>query len=220
LESRSLKLNPEIIHVNDHLRDVVRLFEPRPAARGLYLKLDLPDRSPLAVLDRAAFDRIMNNLLSTALKFTLEGGVTISAKIDDESVIVEVTDTGVGISESFLPFVFDEFKQESDGLGREFEGNGLGMNITKRLVEVMNGQISVRSKKGVGTTFTVSFPRSSRLVKEAQHEHEQTAAATTTVRPRVLALDDEPNVLILLQRLLGSAYDLHVVGSYEEAIKM
>src|SRR5690554_1303239 len=113
LESRSLKLNPEIIHVNDHLRDVVRLFEPRAAARGLYLKLDLPDRSPLAVLDRAAFDRIMNNLHSNALKFTLEGGVTISAKIDDESVIVEVTDTGVGISESFLPFVFDEFKQES-----------------------------------------------------------------------------------------------------------
>jgi signal transduction histidine kinase len=69
-----------------------------------------------------------------------------------------VTDTGVGIDASFLPFLFDEFRQESEGESRNFEGSGLGLSITKRLVELMGGTISAESRKGEGSTFTVRLP--------------------------------------------------------------
>ena len=67
-------------------------------------------------------------------------------------------DTGIGIDESFIPLLFDEFKQESTGLARSHEGNGLGLAITARLVDLMDGEIEVQSEKGTGSVFTVSFP--------------------------------------------------------------
>jgi signal transduction histidine kinase len=71
---------------------------------------------------------------------------------------IKVIDTGIGISENFLPYLFDEFKQESVGWGRNYEGTGLGLTITKRLVELMGGSIQVESIKGAGSTFTVCLP--------------------------------------------------------------
>ena len=70
-----------------------------------------------------------------------------------------VADTGIGISKAFMPHLFDEFRQESTGLARAYEGSGLGLAISRRLVQTMNGTITVESEKNVGTTFTVRFPR-------------------------------------------------------------
>ncbi len=70
-----------------------------------------------------------------------------------------IQDSGIGIGKEFLPHIFDEFQQESKGISRVFQGSGLGLAITKRLVELMGGTIEVESKKGKGTTFTITYPR-------------------------------------------------------------
>ena len=73
--------------------------------------------------------------------------------------MLQVADTGIGIDPRFVQHVFEEFRQESEGLSRDYEGSGLGLTITKRLVEMLGGTIGVVSQKGAGTTFTVRLPQ-------------------------------------------------------------
>ena len=103
-------------------------------------------------------DRILTNLLSNAFKFTSTGGVTVTVEAYADHVVLRVADTGIGIDASFLPRIFEEFTQESEGHARSHEGSGLGLTITRRLVELMNGDITVTSEKARGTTFTLTFP--------------------------------------------------------------
>ena len=100
----------------------------------------------------------MDTLIANAVKFTHEGGVTVQVCADEHEVFIKVQDTGIGIDEAFLGYVFDEFRQESAGLTRSYAGNGLGLTITKQLVDLMGGLISVESEKGRGSVFMVSFP--------------------------------------------------------------
>ena len=82
-------------------------------------------------------------------------------------MLIRVKDTGIGISESFLPHLFEEFEQESSGLNRNHEGSGIGLTITKRLVDLMQGHITVESEKGEGTTFTVRLPAAAAAAQRA-----------------------------------------------------
>ena len=102
----------------------------------------------------------MENLLENAIKFTSDGGsIEVRARTDGDDAVVEVEDTGVGISEEALPEIFGAFQQESEGLAREYEGSGLGLSIVQRLTEAHGGTVEVDSEKGVGTRFTVRLPR-------------------------------------------------------------
>jgi signal transduction histidine kinase len=109
--------------------------------------------------DRNALSRVLDNLLSNAVKFTEEGHVRVRACTHEERVTLQVEDTGIGISEEFQENLFDEFKQESTGRDRDYEGTGLGLTITERLTELMEGDISVESEKGEGSVFVVQLDR-------------------------------------------------------------
>ncbi len=111
-----------------------------------------------AWIDEHCLECVLNHLIGNAVKFTDDGQVDVSVKRDVDNIVLAVADTGIGIDEEFLPFLFDEFKQESTGLTRSHEGNGLGLAVTARLVDLMGGEIEVESRKGVGTTFTVYLP--------------------------------------------------------------
>ncbi|HEX7072196.1 MAG TPA: PAS domain S-box protein [Rhodothermales bacterium] len=160
LESEALKLDPVPIDVMEPVRDTLELFKAQAEDRGLYLEAEADQPGPVtARLDRVGLSRILINLVSNAVKFTHQGGVRIYVRTEENHVHITVKDTGVGISREFLPHLFDEFKQESSGLSRNYEGSGLGLTITKRLVELMDGAIDVESEKGKGTVFVVTFPR-------------------------------------------------------------
>src|SRR5690606_9151912 len=107
--------------------------------------LDVPPeaRGLRARLDRGAFGSILQNLLSNAVKFTEEGGVTVHVLRHEGRAQVAVEDTGIGISDAFLEQLFNPFRQESTGLSRSHEGNGLGLTIARQLVERMDGEIEV-----------------------------------------------------------------------------
>ncbi|WP_420454859.1 sensor histidine kinase [Rubrivirga sp.] len=111
-----------------------------------------------AVVDRSALHRVLTNLVGNAVKFTDRGGVSVRTESGAGRVRLVVADTGRGIAPASVPHLFDEFRQASEGLDREHEGNGLGLTISKRLVDLMGGTITVESEPGVGTAFTVSLP--------------------------------------------------------------
>ena len=115
--------------------------------------------SPVVHADEDFVVRILNNLIGNAAKITDEGSITVSWQEDGEFVRVDVADTGRGISPDFLPFLFDEFSQESIGASRSHEGTGLGLTIVKGLVDLLDGRIEVESTVGEGSVFRVYIPR-------------------------------------------------------------
>ncbi len=145
------------------LREVAGHFDPAsgdPDARRV--RLDLPEAPQVLYLDQDKVRKIFFNLLSNAFKFTDPRSGRIDARIDaptSDEVRVEISDNGVGIPESSLPFVFDRFRQADASLTRKYEGTGIGLALVKELAELHGGSVTVRSRVGEGSTFSVKFRR-------------------------------------------------------------
>ena len=159
LERGAMSYNPIYVDVAEETEQIVQLLKPLADERGLYLRVQQAATDVMAAVDKSLLSRVLNNLIGNAIKFTNEGGVVVTIRGDADHVSVAIADTGIGISETFMPYLFDEFQQESTGLTRAYEGSGLGLAISLRLIQRMSGTIEVESAKNVGTTFTVHFPR-------------------------------------------------------------
>ncbi|MFB6231252.1 MAG: ATP-binding protein [Salinibacter sp.] len=146
--------------IGECARQVASDFRDEAEENGLSFWVDTPEVPVHADVDEQYLEQVLRNLLENALKFTDEGHVAVSVSRNNDRVHLEVEDTGIGIDEDFLPDLFEEFRQESRGRDRTYEGNGLGLAISSRLVEQMNGTIGVETTKGEGSTFMVEFPRS------------------------------------------------------------
>ena len=158
--------------------------------------------------DGVRIREVLVNLLSNAVKFTPDGGTIIFSMgtrpgKNENNVIVwfTVSDTGCGMSEEFLAHVFDEFAQEDTGARTQYKGTGLGMAITKHYVEMMGGTISVQSKKGEGSTFTVELPME--LVSEDAVPKQEEPAAKTDLNgvKALMAEDNDLNAEIAMIQL-------------------
>jgi PAS domain S-box-containing protein len=165
LEANESELALETVNVRDVVEETVELFRSMVEQEDLALQVDVED-GVWAHADRGALMRILNNLVSNAVKFTEEGTVRIRVRGGDDSVLLHVEDTGIGINETFQDELFDEFKQESTGRDRNYEGTGLGLTITERLTELMDGEISVNSEKGEGSVFTVRLKSCTSVASE------------------------------------------------------
>lgn len=136
--------------------DIVRGIADRKRIR---LETDLPDGLPALVADEGRLKQILYNLLSNAVKFTEEGGrVTLGARAEEDRLRIWVRDTGVGIAEADQERIFGEFEQADSSLAREHEGTGLGLTLVRRLSELHGGEVSLESRPGEGSTFTVLLP--------------------------------------------------------------
>ena len=161
LEAGAVDLRREEVAVDDLLRDLAEDLCGRASAEEApSLHIETGPEPILLNTDPSALSRVLTNLLSNAIKFTPpDGEVNVHLTSGGDAVILRVQDTGVGIAPGFLPDLFTPFKQESNGDARYFEGNGLGLSITKQLVDLLGGTIAVDSTKGEGSTFTVTLPR-------------------------------------------------------------
>ena len=157
METDTLPMELERVDLEVAAQHATDLFQLMAARKGLTLRTDVKETASASV-DRAAIDQILTNLVGNAIKFTEEGEVVVEVGVAAHRAYCRVRDTGIGIGAAFMPHLFEAFKQESTGLARSHEGSGLGLAITRRLVEAMQGTISVESEKGHGAVFTVSFP--------------------------------------------------------------
>ena len=159
LEAGEMTMIPREVNLRHEVQEVTSVFMALARQKGISLSTNFTEQEIQAKLDPDVLNMILNNLIGNSVKFTDEGEINVNVTVESKEFSISVSDTGIGIDMHFLPHLFDEFKQESIGLTRSHEGSGLGLCITKRLVELMNGRIAVESKKGAGSTFTVTFPR-------------------------------------------------------------
>lgn len=166
LETGAVEPDWKRIDLADEVLGTAEIFRPQASEQHITLNTEVNPSHIAVDLDPTLLHRILDNLVSNALKFTNAGGtVTLRAQASDAAVVVEVTDTGVGINEALLPHLFESFARGDEA--EERVGSGLGLPITKRLTELLGGTIQVESEPGAGTTFTVRLPRSPRTTCEA-----------------------------------------------------
>ncbi|MBT0586019.1 ATP-binding protein [Alteromonas oceanisediminis] len=159
IESGQLALRHEPFDVKASVRATGALHSAAALRKSINFAVSVSDNVPdLVIGDGGKFNQIVNNLLNNAVKFTLIGSVNVSLEYDDGKVRLSVRDTGVGISDTDLSKIFDEFSQVDLSSTRAFGGTGLGLSITKRLVDLFDGSIAVNSEINEGTHFVVTLP--------------------------------------------------------------
>ena len=152
-----LELNLADIEVSGTIAAVAREFEPMLEDEHVSLHVDL-DQPLLARVDPARFRQVIVNLLANAVKFTAAGSVTVRAVQAPGAIEVRIVDTGIGIPAAEMGRVLDEFTQVEGGADRTYDGTGLGLPLSKRLVELMGGTLALQSTIGRGTTAVVRVP--------------------------------------------------------------
>ncbi|KAA5607501.1 PAS domain S-box protein [Roseospira marina] len=160
IEAGSLDLDPEDIHVADEIRTCCRLVGKRAQDHGLTLTDAVPEDLPTLNTDRQVFRQLMFNLLSNAIKFTPTGGrITVDCAVSsNQGLAVSVADTGLGISAADQKRIFDAYERAVNTETRNIQGSGLGLSLVKAMMEVQGGAVSVQSRPGEGSVFTLWFP--------------------------------------------------------------
>ncbi len=161
IEAGRFEMSSDRVDLARLVQTCARHVEPAALASELNLRVELPASLPAARADERRLRQVLNNLLSNAVKFTPAGSVTISATVVPEGeLLVRVADTGIGIAEADLDRVFEPFTQLDATLARRFQGAGLGLYVSRSLVQAHGGQLRLRSKVGVGTTAEIALPMS------------------------------------------------------------
>ncbi|MEP6362830.1 MAG: response regulator [Balneola sp.] len=171
LESEQLTFHSTKINISGHLQILCASYESYIAEQGLKLNTSIPKEAVYAELDEDKFEKIINNLISNAVKFTSKGGIIkVSLVSESEFFSIRVQDNGIGIPESEIPYIFDRFKSASKTNVDYKEGLGVGLAITKEYTELQNGSINVQSSPGNGSTFIVRFPTADAPITEKNAE--------------------------------------------------
>ena len=181
IEANRLDIQLKEFNVSNIVIDVVKLFSVAAKEKSLILNTIIKDSKISALVDQRMFSQIIQNLAANAIKYTSKGEISVEvnkAVIENKEFMeLKVRDTGIGIPPESISKIFEPFRQVSEGLNRSYQGTGLGLTITKRFVEMMNGKITVDSILGKGSVFSVylpavkSAPQTEKKEKELRREY-------------------------------------------------
>ncbi len=227
LEAQKIEINKKQHNVSHLVADAVRSFTNTAERNNLYLNLKIIDEEIKASLDAHIFNNIIFNLLNNAIKYTEHGGVIVEVNSMSEGknryAIIKIKDSGIGISESSREIIFEEFRQASEGINRQYEGSGLGLTITKRYVELLGGKIYLKSKIGKGSTFILKFPEIKTKPGKEKNNFNKKAAqklnqSLNTNLPNVLLVDNDPVAIGVAKIILKNVCEIDSALNSQEAL--
>ena len=210
--------------------EVVSMIEPQANQKKVELLKSVGDCDSSITSDAGKCRHILQNLISNAVKFTEKGKVEIKVVKNDRNIAITVSDTGIGISDDHLTHIFDEFRQADSSTSRRFGGTGLGLAIAKKYANLLGGTISVKSKVGKGSEFTLALPLryiSENRITEAEtitgfnHSVQKTPYKPVTEFSRktiILVEDSEPAIIQMRDFLEESGYHILVAHDGSEAL--
>ncbi|HEY0710637.1 MAG TPA: PAS domain S-box protein [Polyangia bacterium] len=214
VEAGKLQLRPESVDLSRVVDEVLGMLSTHAVQKDIRLATQIDPEVVDVVLDPARFKQVLYNYLSNALKFTSRGG-SVTVRIEQEtseSFRLEVEDSGVGISPEDIPRLFVEFQQLEATLTKRHSGTGLGLALTKRLVEAQGGSVGVRSQVGVGSVFHAVLPRRAPTASSL-YWPPPAAPAPMPNAPTVLVLDaDEENRNLLAMTLSQAGYNVQTAA--------
>jgi PAS domain S-box-containing protein len=216
VEAGKLEFRPQPLEVDRVVREVLSVLKEVASAKAITLDTDLASLPDIS-LDAGRLKQVLYNYISNALKFTpAKGRVTIRTRSDGpDTWRLEVQDTGIGISDADLPRLFIEFEQLDAGASKQHGGTGLGLALTKRLVEAQGGQVGVTSTAGSGSVFWARLPR----VHMTDRPAARSEPAIRQNGPAILVIEDDPADRAELVDALGAAgFDVEAVATGHAAV--
>jgi len=211
IESEKIVLNYEITNANETVKDVVNIFSETINKKNLEIKFTSSENEINATVDTRLFKQIIINLINNAVKYTNEGFIHVMLFTKDDKLILKVKDTGIGIEKNKVDLIFEEFRQVSEGLNRQFSGTGLGLTLTKRFIELMNGNIRVISELNKGTEFIVELPL-------APKETSDININSSLHGMKALIVEDDEISYSLLKNIIGDLCEAHIATNLEDAM--
>ncbi|QQK78095.1 response regulator [Salicibibacter cibarius] len=240
LQEHRIELQRKTINIRKVARGVLDMVHFMTEEKELQFQLDIPRSFPKVNADENRLIQILFNLLHNAVKYTNSGEITVSASYKNKMAMIDVKDTGVGMSKEMLNKVFQSYEQEDSGATSIDGGFGLGLSICKQLVELHGGKISAKSTVGKGTIFSFTLPLANRHYGKINHKSEAAASiditdefhmmdATTPVsdnrerrddKARILIVDDDPVNIRVLRTMLASDYKVITATSGQKALDL
>jgi CheY-like chemotaxis protein/two-component sensor histidine kinase len=215
IDARELKLQQTETPLNRLMQDLLAFFKLQADKKGLRLTLSkgLSDEASIISLDSLKLNQILTNLIQNALKFTNKGGIDIGYTRNDGTLHFFVIDSGIGIPGENKNRIFDRFHQVDNSLTRNHEGAGLGLSISKALVEMLGGSIKVESVEGAGSSFSFTIPYNPL--------HLPTADCQLPTSPCILlAEDDAVSTLLIKRNLKGENLTILSAENGWEAVEL
>jgi PAS domain S-box-containing protein len=232
IESGNLTLNYEPLDFTEVFNELFMMFMEKASSKKIDFIFDIDDNLPKGIeMDEIRIRQILINLINNAIKFTETGYVKVIARgeyaegtTENIKLIVDVEDTGIGIEEGELSEIFDSFRQSKRLITKHYGGTGLGLTITKRLTEMMGGEISVKSRLKKGSTFTVTFPNlkvSKEHIVKSSGKFEWSKIDVEFIDGKLLVIDDIIKNIEIVQGYLAP-YNISVEGALtaKEGIKI
>jgi PAS domain S-box-containing protein len=208
VEAGRLEFHPESLSSSKLIQEVTGILGGLAAAKGIRIETEVEPDVATMVADPGRFKQVLYNYVSNALKFTSEGGrVRVNLRAEGASELrLEVSDTGVGIAPKDLGKLFIEFQQLDSGKGKRFQGTGLGLALTKRIVEAQGGRVGVESTPGEGSTFFAVLPRAG-------------GNCVAAMSPQVLIIEDERIERTVMTHILQKeGFAVDTAGTCAEAV--
>lgn len=228
IEAGRMELQLEEFSLSNSIEAIYSIVRDLANKKHLSLESEIQEDIPNIYADQVKFKQIMYNLLSNAIKFTPEGGITTKIEFNNNEFIISVIDTGIGIEPEYQESIFDEFTQVDSSQSRQYEGTGLGLALTKRIVELHGGKIWVESEgtgKGSKFTFTIPYQKSTvEAISELTDENKiyKPLEDVTTEKHEskvILVVEDNPQAAQLLSIYLSeSGYKVVVADDGDSAI--
>ena len=225
IQAGKLTLENKPFNFKELLGSVISVFEGKAEENGIvlikdYIFNDLPE---ILIGDSVRLSQILYNLISNAVKFTSEGTVTFSVKkvlVKESKSTMEfvISDTGIGISRDKQAYIFDEFTHVNEDTASEFGGTGLGLSIVKKLTDILGGRLSVKSKEGVGSSFTVELEFEIGNKSDLLFDNKESEVYDFSGLDILLVEDDTINQLVTKDLLESKKCNVTVVSNGQEAI--
>ncbi len=241
MKNQDLQLQLRPVDIKSSIELILPLFHSLLETKDVELSTQIPARLPLVEADENRIQQILFNLVGNAVKFTEEGKIIVSVQVAGDTVQTSVEDTGIGITSDNQERIFQYFEQADGSTAREYGGTGLGLTVTKKLVELHGGEIRVESGQGQGSTFYFTMPISENQTLEKTDEekvirsmevsppepqrmsHKDVLPATTDLPrgPTILVVDDEQiNIEVLRNQLGLHNYRVESANSGMQALEL
>ncbi len=228
LEANKTKTDYKSTDIISIIKESINLFLPESSKKKLSIRYHSQADSLIAYTDQNIIYSCLNNLIQNAIIYSEKGNIDVKVEeqlIEDKAfVVINVIDTGIGISKDNLETIFDEFRQASEGWGRSYEGTGLGLSICRKSMKIIDGTVSVKSEPGIGSEFRLTFPKNTFSNDIAPRNSPIICNKVVTkeegldTKPLILYVEDEKDCFELVKILLRKKYSFDKASTAEEGI--
>jgi len=194
IEAGRMDIKPKLFSIVLTIETIMERLEPMGEEKGIDLKHEIQDNLPQIESDEQKVHKILQNVLGNAVKFTEKGHVTVSAHSDADKFYIEVADTGIGMSDEDLSYIFEEFRQIDGTSARPYEGTGLGLAIAHKTAKILGGDLSVKSVPGKGSTFILTLPLKWQGIVNAPEPPGKMTQVDTSAQKTITTANDEPEI--------------------------